>query len=123
MILLSGLLYILLAHLLLPGYLFLVHSLLVASDLTSEFIVLCFDLQLEVFLGLVVIIVEEIKVLYQELTASSCFLLLFLQKFLGCFVVLLKLIVVANVVSVFLETHAIIAVKPVLIYNCSCSDH
>ena len=58
--------------------------------------------------------IEEVKVLDQKLTASSCFLLLLFKEFLGSFIILLGLIIVVDIICILLKTHIII---PILIYN------
>jgi hypothetical protein len=105
-ILLCGLLSVLLVHLLLLScYLFFMHSLLISGHINSKFFIFSFKFEFEVFLGLLIII-KKIKILYQKLTTSSSFLLLFFQKFLRCLVIRLVLIIVIK--SIFLKTHFVI---------------
>ena len=77
LILLLSKLRILRTYQLLMPFNFLLHSYFVASYFVLEFVILCLYLQFEVFLRLLIVI-EEIKILNQQLTPTSCLLLLLL---------------------------------------------
>ena len=114
MVLLCGILSLLqLKLLLLSCLLFLMHLCLVTGNFFLEFIEVSFYLHLEVFHRLFVV-VKEVKVLYQKLTTSSCFLLLLFKEFLGSFIILLCLIIIVDIICILLKTHIIV---PILIYN------
>ena len=63
------------------------------------------------------VVVKEIKVFYQKLTTSSCFLLLFFHEILGCFIILLSLVIIVDIICIILKTHIIIDIVPTLIYS------